>query len=155
MLVKDPTKTLLQRIVVLCMLAIFISPSANANTTSQHPVHRTHKHHHVAKAATAHEDSEKSVSHGVASYYHKSCSGRRTASGVRYNPLALTAAHRSLPFGTHVRVTNQNTGESVVVTINDRGPFHAKRVIDVSFAAAEQIGLIHSGIAKVQLTVLD
>jgi len=73
----------------------------------------------------------------------------RTASGERMNPRALTAAHRTLPFGTRIKVTNQRNGKSVVVRINDRGPFIRGRVLDLSKAAAGQIGMIGSGHAPV------
>jgi rare lipoprotein A len=78
----------------------------------------------------------------------------RTASGERMNPAALTAAHRSLPFGTTVRVENLSNGKSVLVRINDRGPFVRGRVIDVSRAAASKLGFIGAGVAKVRLSVL-
>ena len=87
---------------------------------------------------------------GLASWYGPGFHGRRTASGETFNTNALTAAHRTLPFGTQVRVVNQQNGRSVVVRINDRGPFSHGRVIDLSRAAAQLIGL--SGIAKVMLT---
>jgi rare lipoprotein A len=83
---------------------------------------------------------------GVASVYSTE-SGSHTASGARMNPGALTAAHRSLPFGSRVRVTNGNNGRSVVVTINDRGPFVRGRIIDVTPAAAHALGM--SGVAPV------
>jgi rare lipoprotein A len=86
---------------------------------------------------------------GSASWYALTS---KTASGERMNPNALTAAHRSLPFGTKVLVENLNNGRSVVVRINDRGPFVGGRIIDVSKAAAAQIGMIHSGTAKVRVT---
>jgi rare lipoprotein A len=89
---------------------------------------------------------------GLASYYG---SGARTASGERFNARALTAAHRSLPFGTRVRVTNVANGQSVTVRINDRGPFIAGRVIDVSQAAAEELGMVGRGITKVKLDVVE
>lgn len=76
----------------------------------------------------------------------------KTASGERMNPSALTAAHRSLPFGTKVLVENLSNGRSVVVRINDRGPFVGGRIIDLSKAAAAQIGMISSGTAKVRVT---
>jgi rare lipoprotein A len=88
---------------------------------------------------------------GWASYYK---SGHRTANGERFNPHGLTAAHRSLPFGTKVKVTNIRTGKSVVVRINDRGPFIKGRVIDLSLGAAKVIGLTRSGVAKISYTVL-
>jgi rare lipoprotein A len=89
---------------------------------------------------------------GVASYYK---SGRRTANGERFNPHGLTAAHRSLRFGTHVRVTNLKNGKSVVVRINDRGPFVRGRIIDLAYGAATVVGLQKSGTAKVSVTILD
>lgn len=76
----------------------------------------------------------------------------KTASGEQMNPSALTAAHRSLPFGTKVLVENLRNGRSVVVRINDRGPFVGGRIIDVSKGAAAQLGMIHSGTAKVRVT---
>ena len=91
---------------------------------------------------------------GVASWYGGKFHGRRTASGETYNQHALTAAHRTLPFGTEVVVTNQNTGKSVVVRINDRGPFTGGRIIDLSHKAASQIGMINSGTARVTLEII-
>ncbi len=91
---------------------------------------------------------------GVASWYGGKFHGRRTASGETYNQHALTAAHRTLPFGTEVVVTNQNNGKSVVVRINDRGPFSGGRIIDLSHKAASQIGMINSGTARVRLEVI-
>ena len=92
---------------------------------------------------------------GVASYYGAKFHGRPTASGERFDMHAMTAAHRTLPFGTKVLVTNPNTGASVVVRINDRGPFHHARTIDVSRAAATELGLVQRGHGKVELAVLD
>jgi rare lipoprotein A len=86
----------------------------------------------------------------VASVYSTE-SGSRTASGQQLNPQALTAAHRTLPFGTKVRVTNKSNGRSVVVTVNDRGPFVRGRVIDVTPAAARQLGF--SGLTHVSVDV--
>jgi rare lipoprotein A len=85
---------------------------------------------------------------GVASVYSTE-SGGRTASGTKLNPTALTAAHRSLPFGTQVRVLNRRNGHSVVVTVNDRGPFVRGRIIDVTPAAARALGF--SGLAPVTI----
>ncbi|HEY9799933.1 MAG TPA: septal ring lytic transglycosylase RlpA family protein [Leptolyngbyaceae cyanobacterium] len=93
---------------------------------------------------------------GIASFYGHGdgFAGRPTATGERYNPNGLTAAHRSLPFGTRVRVTNTRNGRSVVVRINDRGPFIRGRVIDLSTGAARMLGMIGSGIAPVRIEVL-
>ena len=91
---------------------------------------------------------------GLASWYGKKFHGRRTASGEVYDMNALTAAHRTLPFGTAVRVENQDSGRSVNVVVNDRGPFVKGRVIDLSYAAARRVGLVGSGVAPVRVTVL-
>jgi rare lipoprotein A len=88
---------------------------------------------------------------GMGSYYWQP---QRVASGGWFNPNAMTAAHKTLPFGTKVRVTNRNNGRSVVVTINDRGPYIKGRIIDLSKAAAKQVGMTASGIAPVSVTVL-
>ena len=87
----------------------------------------------------------------MASYYHEP---QRLASGGRFNPNAMTAAHKTLPFGTKVRVTNNRNGQSVVVTINDRGPYVGGRVIDLSAAAAGAINMKSAGVAPVSLAVL-
>jgi len=86
---------------------------------------------------------------GYASYYSDKMNGHATASGEPFNNSKLTAAHKKLPFGTMVKVTNTNNGKSVLVRINDRGPFVAGRIIDLSKAAATSIGMISAGIAKV------
>ena len=91
---------------------------------------------------------------GMASWYGPGFHGRRSASGEVFNQNALTAAHRTLPFGTRVRVTNLNTGQQVVVRINDRGPYGHGRVIDLSTAAANQIGLRAAGVGRVAIEVL-
>lgn len=94
------------------------------------------------------------TSRGRASWYGPGFFGNRTASGEVLRPGTLTAAHRSLPFGTRVRVTNLYNGRSAVVRINDRGPFHGNRVIDLAHGAAGHLGLISSGVADVRLEVL-
>ena len=92
---------------------------------------------------------------GVASYYHDSLHGRKTASGEVYNKRILSAAHKSLPLGTKVRVTKASSGKSIVVKINDRGPFVKGRIIDLSRRAARRLGIIGSGVAKVEVEVLN
>ncbi len=91
---------------------------------------------------------------GEASYYARGFEGRSTASGEVYRAAKLTAAHRTLPFGTLLRVTNVRNGRSVVVRVNDRGPFHARRVVDLSRAAAAELGLVRRGRGEVRLDVL-
>ncbi len=92
---------------------------------------------------------------GMASWYGPGFNGRKTASGERFNQKALTAAHKTLPFGTMVRVENLANGREVVVRINDRGPFAARRIIDLSKGAAQKLGMIASGTARVRVTALD
>lgn len=92
---------------------------------------------------------------GNASWYGPGFAGRHTANGEIFNPSELTAAHRTLPFNTRVRVTHVATGQSVVVRINDRGPFKDNRVIDLSRAAADAIGLTASGVGRIQMEILS
>ena len=94
------------------------------------------------------------IGQGVASYYGHELAGNRTASGERFNPNALTAAHRTLPLGTKLRVTNVANGRSVIVRVNDRGPFVGRRLIDVSLAAAREIRMVGSGTAQVRLEIV-
>jgi rare lipoprotein A len=91
---------------------------------------------------------------GEASYYADKFEGRQTANGEMYTHRKRTAAHRTLPFGTRVRVTRLDTGAEVVVRINDRGPFKRGRIIDLSRSAAQAIGLIAAGVADVEIRVL-
>jgi rare lipoprotein A len=91
---------------------------------------------------------------GIASWYGEEFAGRTTANGEIFDPTRLTAAHRTLPFGSVLDVTNPKTGESVRVRVNDRGPFIANRVIDLSYAAARQIGLIQPGVGEVEVRVV-
>ena len=95
-----------------------------------------------------------SVQEGLASYYGHKFHGRRTASGEIYDENKMTAAHKTLAFGTTVRVTDVTNGQSVVVRINDRGPFVEGRIIDLSYRAAGQLGMISAGVVKVRLEVL-
>jgi rare lipoprotein A len=98
--------------------------------------------------------SQAGMAAGMASYYHDRFHGRRTASGARYDKNSYSAAHKSLPLGTQVRVTDSRSGKSVVVRINDRGPYARGRVIDLSRAAAQEIGLTRKGVTRVKLEVL-
>ena len=91
---------------------------------------------------------------GLASWYGPELTGHRTASGEPFDPADYTAAHRSLPFGSKVRVTSVSSGRSVIVRINDRGPFTHSRVIDVSKAAARDLGLVASGSGQVRLQLV-
>jgi rare lipoprotein A len=92
---------------------------------------------------------------GLASFYGPGLEGHLTASGERFDPEAMTAAHRTLPFGSRVRVTNLANDLSVIVRINDRGPYAHERLIDLSLAAARQLDLLKRGVARVRLEILD
>lgn len=107
------------------------------------------------EAAPAAAPATRALGGGMASFYGAELHGRRTASGERFDMHGLTAAHRTLPFGTRVVVTNPANGRSVTVRINDRGPFHGNRLIDLSRAAASEIGLIARGQGRVELAVIE
>jgi rare lipoprotein A len=95
------------------------------------------------------------VQTGIASYYHDSLHGNRTASGQVYDKNKMSAAHKTLPLGSRVRVTDKRTGKSIVVRVNDRGPFVKGRVIDLSRRAAKELGMIRRGITPVKVEVLS
>jgi len=101
------------------------------------------RHHHATPTQVA--------SQGIGSFYTED---QPTASGEKFDTHDLTAAHRTLPFGTRLRVTNVATGRSVTVRVNDRGPYIPGRVVDVSGSAANELGIVESGIAKVKLDVV-
>jgi rare lipoprotein A len=100
-------------------------------------------------------DQTRALQTGVASYYGPGFHGRRTANGERFDMNAMTAAHRTLPFGTLLKVTNLDNGQSAIVRVNDRGPFIKGRVLDLSVAAAKQIGSKHSGTASVKIELVE
>ena len=138
--------------------------ATEASAKSRHHRHHHHHRHHAqadtnttsdwrnANAAMTPTSGGGHSFSGMASYYGNE-SGSRTASGQRFNQNALTAAHRSLPFGTKLRVTHR--GQSVVVTINDRGPFIRGRVLDLSTGAARAIGLTGAGVGRVTAEVVS
>jgi rare lipoprotein A len=128
------------------------SPETNRKTSfvTNRRVAVTKKHTPFAPDKNATET--RVASHGLASFYTE---GTQTASGERFDTHELTAAHPTLPFGTQLRVTNVTTGRSVTVRVNDRGPFVPGRVVDVSYAAAETLGMVGGGVAKVKLDVVQ
>ena len=91
--------------------------------------------------------------HGKATYYSKTCTNK-TASGERLSPHKLTCAHKTLPFGTTVKVTNKNNGKSVVVKVNDRGPYGKGRIIDLSWEAAKRLDMLRSGVVPVVIEII-
>lgn len=108
----------------------------------------------VGYARTASPKSPSSAQNGIASYYSDRFHGRRTASGERYDRNGFTAMHRSLPFGTRIRVTNLSNNHSVEVRVNDRGAPTNKRLLDLSRRAAKELGFIRQGLAQVKLEVI-
>jgi rare lipoprotein A len=106
----------------------------------------------VRRAPVSEATERKGKSNGLASFYSH---GTKTASGEKFDPNELTAAHPTLPFGTKLRVTNTHTGRSVTVRVNDRGPYVPGRVVDVSYSAAQELGMVGRGVAPVKLDVVQ
>ncbi len=100
-------------------------------------------------------NSDNETKTSIASYYHDKFNGKRTASGDIFNNKEFTAAHRKLAFGTKVKVTNLRNGKSVIVEVNDRGPFHSSRALDLSKAAFDEIGDLRKGTMPIEYEVLD
>ena len=155
--------TLTRSRTALALIAATLLVGGSISEASAKSRHHRHHAHHASKAQAAGGswlDANASISSqssgrgfsGKASYYGNE-SGSRTASGQRFNQNAMTAAHRSLPFGTKLRVTHR--GQSVVVTINDRGPFIKGRVLDLSKGAARAIGLTGAGVGHVTAEVVS
>ena len=136
----------------------FVSPSRQASlphdrTSSLVPDRRvTSARKHSPFARHQHTTPTQVASKGIASFYTED---QQTASGEKFNTHDLTAAHRTLPFGTRLRVTNVATGRSVTVRVNDRGPYVPGRIVDVSHSAANALGMVQSGTAKVKLDVVE
>lgn len=107
------------------------------------------------KAPSSNSSDKKTSYQGIASYYAHDFHGKKTANGESYDMYALTAAHRSFPFNTKVRVTNSGNGKSCIVRVNDRGPFKLERIMDLSLGAAEVLGMTKSGTANVTLEVVE
>ncbi len=150
------TKLIFIIMIGLAMIEFSIGQSLNAATSvkASKPSLASRNHKHRAAPASTAAKSAKSM-HGVATVYSNKLSGRKTASGQRFCQNKLTAAHRSLPLGTKVRVTNIRNLKSVEVRVNDRGPLHAGRVIDLSAAAAAQIGMKKTGKSLVKLEIVS
>ena len=149
-------------LLAVALMAAMLSACAQSSVVSDRPTSRSVAQQPAPKAVATVTRKQKTRSaassgslgaaNGLASFYKH---GQKTASGERFNPNELTAAHRTLPFGTRVRVTNVATGKTVTVRVNDRGPFIDGRVIDVSHSAAESLGMVGQGVAKVKLDVVQ
>lgn len=136
-----------------------LSPTRQASQEYDRPVSHAPKRRvatrvrkHTPYASNRKPAATEVASHGIASFYTE---GTKTASGEKFDPNELTAAHPTLPFGTRLRVTNVTSGQSVTVRVNDRGPYVRGRVVDVSHAAAESLGMVEGGVAKVKLDVVQ
>lgn len=124
--------------------------SSAAASTKHHSRHSHHHKHHSRSHSHPHGDGKQ----GMASWYGNHFQGHRTASGEAYDMYAMTAAHKTLPLYSYVEVTNLRNQRSVVVRINDRGPYHGNRVMDLSYAAAKELGIHRSGTAAIKITPL-
>jgi rare lipoprotein A len=130
-------------------------PSLENNRTASRVTHRrvaVALRRHTPFAKDSHAPETRVASYGVASFYSEE---QETANGETFDPNKLTAAHPTLPFGTRLRVTNVSTGRSVTVRVNDRGPYVPGRIVDVSYSAAQTLGIVDRGIAKVKLDVVQ
>ena len=125
-----------------------VSPPSSAKPASQRPYTINGRTYYPIATARGYDEK------GLASWYGRRFHGRKTASGERYDMYAMTAAHKILPLGTHVRVTNLRNGAKINLRINDRGPFVRGRIIDLSFTAAKKLGVVGPGTAPVRVTAL-
>lgn len=140
-------------VVVNLILAIVLSACASSprftkNRTAEPKVNAT-------KPVADHRSGKVAVSEGIASYYANDFHGKKTANGEIFDMHKFTAAHRSFPFDTKVKVTNLENGKSVIVRVNDRGPFKLERIMDLSYGAAETLDMLKTGTAKVRLEVVE
>ena len=151
-LVRQHTKVLLVYsgfIVVVLITAAIVSGCASSPRFTRERSGGSNTH-----SASGDSKSRKTME-GIASYYADDFNGKKTANGETYDMYKMTAAHRSLPFNTKVKVTNLDNKRSIIVRINDRGPFKLERIIDLSLAAATQLGMKGTGTANVKLEVIE
>lgn len=134
----------LHALTLLCIGAILIAGCATTNETASTPKQP------ALSLPTVLESVE-----GIASFYGKKFHGRKTANGERYNQDLFSAAHRRYPFGTILRVTRLETGKAILVRVNDRGPYHKERIIDLSYAAAKELSFVRRGTVNVKVDVLS
>ena len=155
------------RLTAVVLAGAMLASCAQSSVVSQHSgfsaptrqasLHREHMTPHVASTArhtpfASHTSTSGTKMAGVASFYSE---GVQTASGEKFDAHELTAAHPTLPFGTKLRVTNVATGRSVTVRVNDRGPYVPGRIVDVSYSAAQSLGMVGKGVANVKLDVVQ
>ena len=137
------------------------NPPANIDNTPDatpkiEPLHKYANRPYVALGTPYTPTAENSTyqAQGMASWYGKQFHGKRTASGEIYDMYGMSAAHPTLPIPSYVRVTSLTTGKSIIVRVNDRGPFHSKRIIDLSYTAAHKLGIVHGGSGMVEITAI-
>ncbi|MBN3752490.1 septal ring lytic transglycosylase RlpA family protein [Paraburkholderia sp. Tr-20389] len=131
------------------------SHTASHTDTHADPRHQANRAAHIAHAASVKGHASRFRQLGLASWYGRGFHGRRTANGEHYDMYAMTAAHRTLPLGSYVRVTSLANARTVVVRINDRGPYARGRVIDLSYLAASELGMHRAGVTKVAIERVD
>jgi len=146
----------MKRLAFLTFILLLLSACGGKKKVVVYPKPSKCKYTYKVKGRTycVRHSSDGFVQVGTASWYGPGFHGSRTASGEIYNMYKLTAAHKTLPLGTYVRVVNLENGKSVVVKVNDRGPFVEGRIIDLSYAAAKRIGMLGKGTARVRITAL-
>lgn len=138
-------KLILTLTFIIC--AYFTSPIQSAQASERHST--ASKHHIISHKSRHHSKLSKSNHHSTVSWYGSGFHGKKTASGEKYNMYAMTAAHRTLPLLSYAEVTNLKNHRSVIVRINDRGPFHGKRDMDLSYSAAKKLGIRGTGSVKI------
>jgi rare lipoprotein A len=147
---------LITAMLYLVVCSFFSNPISTAAAAKhgggRHHQHHTARHHHHYRHH--HSGSRNGGNEGIASWYGNQFQGHVTASGERYDMNELTAAHNSLPLSSYVQVTNMHNQRTVVVRINDRGPYTGNRVMDLSYAAAKELGIHKSGTAAIKITPL-
>ena len=136
------------------LIIILISVAFFGCATAKYQTKGLHRKTHYKYSAKVKDAKPGKVFWMVTSYYSTKFNGRKTASGEVYNMFALTCAHKTLPFGTKLKVTNPENNKSVIVRVTDRGPFVKGRDLDISYAAAKKIGLIKYGYKKMKVEVL-
>ena len=141
---------MIKHVVILCVVGLFVSGCMTSTPVTQYKVN-TKPYTINGKTYYPMASADGFTQTGIASWYGPKFHGKKTASGERYNQNAFTAAHKTLPFGTILRVTNLSNGRTTKVVVNDRGPFVDNRIIDLSNAAAKQIDMIGTGTARVRI----
>ena len=141
-----------ERLAVFVAFAVLAACAQSPTITSKSELRSFGRQASREKPIAGNNQPVGATTYGLASYYDE---GTQTASGENFDPQALTAAHPNLPFGTKLRVTNVTTGKSVIVRVNDRGPFVSGRIVDVSHSAAAALGMIEQGTAKVTVDVVQ